>query len=441
MLYSPSSGGVGKDQGVSGFLFGLFIYFTFDFFIHLSGRIPFYGALHPSLLITMIIAFMLYGQRDKFRGYSDAAEFRAIKILILFIILSLPFVTWPGSVLRENIPEFIKAVSFFFFSALIIDSDKRLKTFLAVFIVCQVFRVLEPLYMHVADGYWGSATHVGGGEFAYRLSGAPADVINPNELGFVIVTMVPFLYYLLWGGSSKVGKLLFISLAPALIYTLVLTMSRSGILALGVVLWMIFKEARNKFVLVAAVVLAAIVMWSQMTDIQKTRYLSLVKSDTTQSGTVQGRIDGIWKEFALGLHRPVFGHGVGTTPEVKTHLIGKSRASHNLYAELMIEIGIPGMIIFLSYLVAIYHSFRRNREIMLSVGAEHRRAFAFRLNQALVAVFWMYVFFSITYWGLSVYYWYLFGGLTLAFSRIYFSKEEPVAKPSLNKSLSRRAFG
>ena len=41
-----------------------------------------------------------------------------------------------------------------------------------------------------------------------------------------------------------------------------------------------------------------------------------------------------------------------------------------------------------------------------------------RLNKALITLFWMYAVYSINYWGLSQYYWYLFAGLVIAFSNL-----------------------
>src|SRR5690606_9877918 len=137
------------------------------------------------------------------------------------------------------IPNFIKAIVFLYFMALIVDSDKRLKWALAVFIGCQVFRVLEPLYLNITQGYWGASTYLGGTNFASRLSGAPADVINPTELGFGIATVIPFLHYLLFS-RGWFSKLLYLSLMPALIYALILTMSRGAFLALLVVGWVVW---------------------------------------------------------------------------------------------------------------------------------------------------------------------------------------------------------
>ena len=55
----------------------------------------------------------------------------------------------------------------------------------------QVWRVLEPLYMHLKSGYWGDYASLGNWEYMNRLSGSPYDIINPNGLGFVIIMTLP----------------------------------------------------------------------------------------------------------------------------------------------------------------------------------------------------------------------------------------------------------
>ena len=46
------------------------------------------------------------------------------------------------------------AIVFFFFTAYALDTPKRIKVFVFVFVGLQVFRVLEPLFMHFQSGYW-----------------------------------------------------------------------------------------------------------------------------------------------------------------------------------------------------------------------------------------------------------------------------------------------
>src|SRR5690554_2306113 len=401
-----------KEMQVSAFCFGAYMYFLIDFFLHLSARIPGYGIIRPTLLLVAIISMSLIVQRDRLKDISKNPAYRAILFLIGYIFVSLPFVEWPGSVIKNNLPEFVKAIVFFFFTVFVIDSEKRLRIFLIVFVGCQVIRVLEPLYLNITQGYWGSQTYLGGGEFAQRLSGAPSDVINPNELGFVIATAFPFLYYLLWLGRWK-AKLLFIVLAPLLLYALILTMSRGAMIAMLVVVWFLFKDSNKKSLLVLVGIAVLIAMWSVMTPEQKDRYLSLVDSDAKQAATVDGRIQGMINEFKVGLERPIFGHGLGTTGEAKFHQKGRTQAAHNLYAELLMEIGMIGLFIFIYYMRSVYRIFKNNLRFSKVIPEE--KVFYVRLNKAIVALFWMYAVYSINYWGLSVYYWYLLGGLSTAF--------------------------
>ncbi|HKL90611.1 MAG TPA: hypothetical protein VJ880_05475, partial [Allomuricauda sp.] len=122
--------------------------------------------------------------------------------------------------------------------------------------------------------------------------------------------------------------------------------------------------------------------------------------------------------------RPIVGHGLGTTAEAKYHNWGISQASHNLYGQLLIEIGMVGFILFFIFLLQTYKRLTMNCRILESTDSVPDVLYC-RLNQAMFAVFWMYAVYSLNYFGLSQYYWYLFGGLAVAFGR------------NLNESISR----
>jgi putative inorganic carbon (HCO3(-)) transporter len=413
---------------VSQLSFVLYLYFILDFFLRFSARIPGYGAIRPTLLAVATISILLFLQRDKLRGRFDDPIFKAIFVLFGYIVVSLPLVEWPGSVVRANIDPFVKAVVFLFFTALIIDTEKRLKWFVVVFVFCQVFRVLEPLYLNITQGYWGSSTYLDKGEFADRLAGAPADVINPNELGFVIATAIPFLHYLLWPLGWK-SKLLYLAVMPAMLYALILTMSRGAFIALLVVAFLVFKESRHKMKLIVVAVMLVVGALSVMTPIQKDRYLSLVDHDTTGGASAEGRLKGMVGEFKLGLTRPVVGHGLGTTSEAKFHKWGSTKASHNLYGELIIELGLIGFAIFLGFLYQIARKLSVVRSRFAALNMSDQSYYS-RLNKSLIAVFWMYAVYSLNYWGLSQYYWYLLGGLVIAFGRLV-DKDSHIGSPDM----------
>ena len=165
---------------------------------------------------------------------------------------------------------------------------------------------------------------------------------------------------------------------------------------------------------------------SVMTPIQKDRYLSLVDHDTTGGSSAEGRLKGIVGEFKLGLTRPVVGHGLGTTSEAKFHKWGSTKASHNLYGELIIELGLIGFVIFLRFLYQI----ARKLSVVRSALNMSDQSYYSRLNKCLIAVFWMYAVYSLNYWGLSQYYWYLLGGLVIAFGRLV-DKDSHAGSPDM----------
>jgi len=400
-----------RTQGVNTLTFFLFQVYQIDFFLRITARLDL-SFIRPTLLLFAVISLALLLQKDKLSGRFEHPIVHAMNRLLLVIVFTLPLVEYPGSVVRFHIPDFIKAIVFLYFAVSIIDTPKRFKWSLFIFVLCQVFRVLEPLFLNVTQGYWGGSTHLGGGQFASRLAGAPVDVINPNELGFVIVTVIPFLHYLLLPGGW-VRKLLYLGLAPLLLYALILTMSRGAFLALLVVAFVIWKESRHKVLLILLGIGVAMAGWSVMDDTQKDRYLSLVSDDSQQAASAEGRLTGIVSGFKVGFKRPVFGHGLGTTPEAKTHAGLGPQASHNMYAEVLIELGLVGMAFFLAFIRQIYRQIASARTYLLQHSDSH---FHNNLFKTFKVVFWMFVLYSLNYWGLSQYYWYNLAGLVVVAS-------------------------
>lgn len=400
--------------------FILYMIFLAFFYLRFSARFPVIAPMRPDLIVAMLVVLSVVPYLSQRAGLFRLPATQALNFLILWIVLTMPFVEWPGSVLRENWFPFVKAVLLFYFTILLVDTPNRLRWFIILFVGFQVFRVLEPLYLNLTEDYMGSQTHLQYGEFAGRLSGAPADVINPNGLGFVIATSLMFIHFLLWQSPGKLAKLAYLCMVPAMLYALILSMSRGGFLALLVGGVLIFHKSRHKGGLVVVAIAGAILAWSVMTDVQQERYLSLVSSDTQQSAGVDGRISGMMTEFRLGFNRPIFGHGLGTTPEAKVNVLGGRRqASHNLYAELLIETGIGGFSLFMLFLWRIHRLVRDNlQRLARSSESNPVSGFHARLNRSLFVVFWVYAVYSLNYFGLSQDYWYLFAGLCTAFGFI-----------------------
>lgn len=392
-----------------------------------SSRIEGLGVIRPTLILVVFVIIGIFATKSQRKGRSLSKQdgSNILWILFAYVIISLPFVAYPGSVLKVNIAEWIKASVFFFFTVALIDNKHKLKILMLVFSLTQVFRVLEPLYLNITNGYTGGKTYLGGGEFYGRLAGSPYDVINPNELGFVIVYTMTFLIF--YFKKDSVTKKLFLALVfVAFFYALMLTMSRGAFLVMILLTWIVFKKSKYKSLVALVVIAGAMIMWTQMDSTQKARYTSIF-GESEFSKSREGRINGMIKEFELGFKKPLFGHGLGTTPEVKFHTLGKKQASHNMYAELLIETGIIGVGLFIYYIVIV----RRKLQSFANIDSDDD---AQRIHKTLNAMFWIFVFYSINYWGLSQFYWYFLGGLSFAAANIFLPEktQESILKKTFN---------
>jgi O-antigen ligase len=321
----------------------------------------------------------------------------------------------------NNLGPYARVVAFFYFTVLIVDTPRRFYIFLGLLVGSQLFRVLEPLFLNITSGYLGDKTYLGAGEFAGRLAGAPHDVVNPNGLGFVAVTCIPYLYYVLFVNNKVYFKALSIALMGACVYVIILTLSRGAMVALVVILWFIIRQSKHKVLILTLLAVGGVAGWGHLDDVHKDRYMSLFSKNTRSGYGVQGREQLTQLEFSIGMQRPIFGHGLGTTAEAKVHDGHTPQASHNLYTEVLIEVGLVGGILFLRFLAAIH------KEIQLAAQqAGAAMSIEKRLSMGFVALFWMYAVFSINYWGLTQDYWYALAGVVTAFGRQVFGASATV---------------
>jgi putative inorganic carbon (HCO3(-)) transporter len=397
--------------GVAALGRNLYLLFVASWFLHLPARLPVLGTMRIDLILVAVLAALAYINRSKERSAATEID-KMLRLLFAYALLAMPFVEWPGSVIRHGIPEFLKAVVFYYFTVAFIRSRSDLKAFFFVFLACQTFRVLEPLYLHVTQGYWGSIASMSNWEFLNRLSGSPYDVINPNGLAAITCTILLFLYYL--AGLSWVTSLAFVALAPVCLYALVLTGSRSGVVALAVIFAAILMKSRHRLLIGVVGVVAIVVAFQFLTPDQQDRYLSLFGSGEKNLETADQRFDGMQADYLVALRRPLLGHGLGTSREANANYGGRDQPSHNLYLELVQELGVIGLAIFLLFLKAILAASVRLKRAY--AGAEVA-AFPVRLVDALQVWLWMNLIFSLASYGLSDYEWYLMGGLLLVLRR------------------------
>lgn len=395
----------------SNFAFYLFILYLASFFLRLPARLPVLGLIRMDMLIVLALFALTMG--IKLTDRSGVSKW--LGALIICAVVSLPFSTWPGSVLSKGLPSLVKAVIFFYFTYKIVDTEARLKIVVGAFLLFNTFRVLEPLYMNIAYGYWGSKTSFGW-EAVQRLAGSPYDVINSNGLAFVIASILPFYHYLL-GSTGWKGKAVYLALLVPFMYTMSLTLSRSGLVAIAMIYGVVFLQSRYKFGLAAAGVLGIAVFFASLNEVQRDRYLSIVDDDAKSAETAQGRFSGWQTDIGVAMHAPIFGHGVGTSGEANWNFAGSGTKSHNLWLEVLQELGVVGFVIFVGYVISILKEFAATK-INMASSANTNSEFLKNCLKAMNTWMYMNLLFSLASYGLTSYEWYLFGAFSVILTRL-----------------------
>lgn len=380
----------------------------------MGSRIPALGSINFDFMLVIVMAAIVYltGSYREKSGDSSETE-KILFIIIIYVLITIPLVEWPGSVVKRGIPNFIKAIVFYFFSISFINTEKRLKIFTLVFVSCLSFRVMEPLYLHITEGYWGSSAYAQGA-FMNRLAGAPHDVINPNGLAAIIDSIIPFLYFL--APLSWINRIMFILATPPFIYALVLTGSRSGLIGLmAIVIGCIIKSKKKVLLTVIACICGVVVFFSLSSE-QQDRYLSIIDPNARHAATSQARITGILSSFEVAFRKPLFGHGLGTSAEANFNFRGEYKLAHNLYAEVAQELGFVGLVIYLFFMKTIIVNFVNSNRALKGRFVENR--FLNKFTDTMQVWLWMNIIFSFASFGLSSYIWYLFGGLSVVIVRL-----------------------
>ncbi len=110
----------------------LYLVFVASWFLHLPARVPLLGVLRFDLFLVasmlgLTLASVPVSRRSR-ASFGDSTR-KYLLALIVYVIVTIPFVQWPGSVLKHGLASFIKGVVFFFFTVRLIDTERKLRVF------------------------------------------------------------------------------------------------------------------------------------------------------------------------------------------------------------------------------------------------------------------------------------------------------------------------
>lgn len=232
---------------------------------------------------------------------------------------------------------------------------REVSLFLWLFMLAGVFLVVSsPLTVNWVDN---PVTRVFT-QIRERLNFSLTDTIHPNVLAGTLVLLFPIPFAELifgWGGKVWLERIVLVGLCGLYAGTMVIAQSRGAVLAVGVVM-VVYVVMRWRWswvgILVGGAVLSGVIMRVGINEMMGFLMTS------PGLGGIEGRVE-LWSRAIYMIQDfPFTGVGIGLYSPVADTLYpfflmapGQISHAHNLFLQIAVDIGLPGLIAWLGCLL------------------------------------------------------------------------------------------
>jgi len=404
-----------------------FLFYTLFLYLQGGVRFPMLGEIRFEMLMGLVLgptALTLFLHRkDKDTGNVVSWSIALLIIMLVMVLLSR-YVGHSWDVMWNRT---IKFSIFGLCIASFITSPKDLRWFLGAFLLA-FLKMGHEGFMGTLDGslIWYN-------QEIPRLHGATPNYMHPNSFSGTQLGTLPYLYYffplLPWYGQA------ILAIQSILCGNVILrTGSRTGYLALIVavsaIVWLSKKRLKSVFVICALLLIAA----PFISDDYLGRFESIFEDESAAGeDTSIGQRKEILNDAIDVFLRYPWGIGVGAFPLVRTELFGRFQDTHNLYLEVLTNIGVQGAVIFAGFLLCIWKVLRgiqrdaaQQLEKLAKIDnadpsvSSHTNDLKFLLAAAKATWVFLIIRLALGGFGMDLYevYWWFLAGVTIAMLRI-----------------------
>lgn len=313
--------------------------------------IPFLATIRLELfyITALSIAWLCLGRISWMTNPLHFA-FMSFALAVLICWLASP---WSDTLKAQTIVEdYFKLIVFYVILVTTMRTEKDLKT------ICVGFVAIMMLYM------LHSFREFLGGRHVYRMGiprmiGVDNSLSDPNSFSASIVYALPMVApcWELLRSARKAWTWLLVGYIALSILCVILTGSRGGLMT--VILLILIYTIRSKYRvrIVALLLIAFPVVWAFIPPHLQTRFYTVIDPSVGPASareSAEGRSEGFWIGLALLEERSLTGCGPGAWIPAT----GRSVESHNLYGQVIGEMGVLGLISFLGVLLMIWSNIR-----------------------------------------------------------------------------------
>ena len=250
------------------------------------------------------------------------------------------------------VEDYFKVVVFYVLLVTTVHDEKGLRRIAVAFLAVMGLYLTHSLREYLA----GRHTYRMG---IARMIGVDRTLGDPNSFGASIVFALPFVTAL-WraGVGGRFGRYALASYAALSVLCILLTGSRSSLLGLAVWAVLLMLRLKSRWLFLALVLVSAPAAYLALPESLQTRFETIINPEVgpenaRESG--EGRIAGFFTGLELWARNPVSGVGPGAwRPATRSGI-----ESHNLYGQLLGELGSLGAVGFVAVLAGFWLNLRR----------------------------------------------------------------------------------
>ena len=304
-------------------------------------------------LITILFMHIAFVQK----GFQ---LFQLDKAYIAFVLVCLLSVMFAGDIGRawDSFFEFFKVFLVYFFVSRVANTPKRMNSIIWLYLLSLGFVAGYSIYNY----YSGHFIVRMGIQRAVGIGGSEGTYSDPNSLSNTLVLGLPFLFFSARYYSNRLTKALLYGILPLVLWTIVLTGSRGGMIGVIFVSLFIAFSSRHRVVTAVVAVFVIVAVAAVMPDQYKARFMTVFhiegKDKTGAAESAQGRINGLIWGLKFLMERPLTGVGIGNFRWAYRMQGGIWLDAHNLIGKLAGELGLPGIIAFVYFLIVYFRSLK-----------------------------------------------------------------------------------
>ena len=275
--------------------------------------------------------------------------------LLGWAIVTVPLSEWPGGSLSFLLEMYLKTLAIFWLLSNTVNSRTRLRRIVWGLSLAGVPVGTTAVHHFLSDAFLP-------GVQVNRIVGYNAPLTeNPNDLALMLNLILPLTVALVPLTRRPLARALLLVIVILDVTGVIVTFSRSGFLTLAttffVFLWKLRRPTQRGWAWAALVLALACLPLLPSGYSERLSTITDVQSDPT--GSAQARWDDTVAAVRFVMRNPIVGAGVGMNTLALNEERGPAwKAVHNVYLEYAVDLGIPGLIMFLLLMVCCIRSTR-----------------------------------------------------------------------------------